>query len=236
MKITKSKLLEMIKEEIKSLDEASYRSKYFDKDLRFKDLNWFKRLLGYKSRLADKYMDELERHMDKVDQYLSRPIEQQDIDEINELINLDIEMRPVGLSRIPDKEQRRRGEQITRRYKPQYDRLDKARGALAAAKNDAELERIIRAQREEERELLRKKIEQEERRAKEVDEFVKKQFAGRSSGSRKYNRDFGREYTRGSDLDWDEDISRLEETSKSKLERIIREELAKKINKSNKEN
>ena len=53
MKITKSELLEMIKEE---LNEASYRSKYFDGGLRFKDLNWFKRLLGFKSRLADKFM------------------------------------------------------------------------------------------------------------------------------------------------------------------------------------
>ena len=42
--------------------------------------------------------------------------------------------------------------------------------------------------------------------------------------------------TKPKDLDWDQDISRLEESNKSKLKQLIKEELAKKINELKKEN
>ena len=42
--------------------------------------------------------------------------------------------------------------------------------------------------------------------------------------------------TKPKDLPWDQDISRLEESNKSKLKQLIKEELAKKINELKKEN
>tara|TARA_R110002110_G_scaffold89486_10_gene233061 strand:+ start:1907 stop:2689 length:783 start_codon:yes stop_codon:yes gene_type:complete len=260
MKVTKSELLEMIREEL-NLGRYFKDREFMSGNVRpsqsggFKDLNWFKRMLGFKSPLADEFMNELERHMGKVDRYLTRSIEQQDYDELSALIDLNIKFLPVILKRLPDKEQQSRGARLVRRHKPLFDELLAARSEVAA--RDFELQAQVRADEEKERERLRRKKEHDEWKTEKAEEERRRRSSG-SGESEEYStweggdlrfrkkgdyRDYrSRGYgavgvtPKGDPYGGSLSMDDLGESKKSKLKRIIREELAKKISKLNKEN
>ena len=261
MKITKKQLKRIIREELnlgRYFKDQKFRSgARAHQGAGFKDLNWFKRMLGFKSPLADEFMNELERHMGKVDRYLTRSIEQQDYDELSALIDLNIKFLPVILKSLPDKEQQWRGARLVRRHKPLFDELTAARSEVAA--RDSELQAQVWADEKKERERLRRKKEHDEWKTEKAEEERRRRSSG-SGESEEYStweggdlrfrkkgdyRDYrsrgygavGRPSGPGGDryggsLSMDD----LSESKKSKLKRIIREELVKKINKLNKEN
>lgn len=229
MKITKSKLLEMIKEEIKSLDEAFGQ-------------NVFQRVLGFKSKEADEVMKKANKIINNVEYVLrgesgifdgeayglyaypdNRPHPLAADESMHGYAPPGFSRQVKQLRQLRDKEQLAKGRKVADRYRQASINLGKAIEQAGDA-NDA-------ARAAEEKRLAKSwaRRDPEEAGDESKGEPFRMPGSTRSSGSRKYNRDFGREYTRGSDLDWDEDISRLEETSKSKLKRIIREELKNRI-------
>jgi len=254
MKITKKQLKRIIREELnlgRYFKDQKFRSgARAHQGAGFKDLNWFKRMLGFKSPLADEFMNELERHMGKVDRYLTRSIEQQDYDELSALIDLNIKFLPVILKRLPDKEQQWRGARLVRRHKPLFDELTAARSEVAA--RDSELQAQVWADEKKERERLRRKKEHDEWKAEKAEEKTRREREssyrsrggqGDASGYPHLSRDQRRYHQTGKTAghvsgfeQGSVSLTNLEESNKSKLKRIIREELAKKISKLNKEN
>lgn len=228
MKITKSKLLEMIKEELEVLER---------KGKRFKDVDsWFKSFFGFKSNDAKVYIKRLE---DQIKYMENTPVEEvkyhlgfdqteanDDVYRIgdtqsSEFVDYDTQ---TALRRLPDGDQRKEAMALLKRHRAVFrDFRDRV-----YEYNDAQGERR-KAEEKREEERRRKEYEAKKRAraadaAREAARFERKpsKFDQSYAGKEWYRgqRSIGADY---------EDMSDL-------FERIIREELAKKINKHNKEN
>jgi hypothetical protein len=126
------------------------------------------------------------------------------------------------LRRLPDKAQRAKGKKASDKYR---DISRQLRDYI-----DAELDEK-HASNAAKRAAREKWKEQEERRRQEeewAEDAAKEAARKRKASSSGVKRNLGGEWHRDSDLDWDEDISRLEESkklTKRTLKRVIAEEI-----------
>jgi len=138
MKITRSQLKKIIKEEIK-------------------DLNWFKRLLGFKSKDAQKMLDALQAAVDA-----SYDLEWRDVEghlaASDAIQTLADDAEAAGASDLPDKKQARYAKMI---FKFAFDRVESIAEDVPKMESSNEFHRQ-RAEREaeEERKKLRRAVAQ----------------------------------------------------------------------------
>jgi len=250
MKITKSQLNKIIKEEIYNVHpelkekRGGVTETFNPKELRghFKDLNWFKRFLGFKSDEAKELMDGAQELLDRVNRALSYETS------IEELEALQDEMRAIrvpirALEYLPDNDQNHEGQIVSSAYTrmiiPLRDEVHAAysrkHGAEQADRLAREKEREARkAEERDQRALNRAKKEVERDEPEEYSKwegggmkFRKKGFDQRHGGYR--SRSYGSVGVTPPDYSGDLSMDDLSESAIAKLKRIIREEVKKAI-------
>jgi len=218
-----------------------------DWDVKFKDLVWWKRLLGFRSKEAEKFMD----NTDQLFRRASDAVHKHDYtyEEVMDLVDemMDIIVIVDALTELPDAGQRREGERVFDQFitllrSLKYEAKKAAERDDVAAEAEQELKDLeVEAERQANRD--RRTMERAKRHMSglpEPDEpeeyskwegggmkFRKKGFDQRRGGYR--SRSYGSVgvVPKGDPYGGDLSMDDLEESAISKLKRIIREEVKK---------